>query len=389
MSTNRKDNKGRVLKQGENQRANGTYMYRYTDIAGRHCVYAKTLNELRVKEKEIQTKIELGVNYKAGNITVGDLVEKYIKTRDDLRISTQANYEGFIETMRNSYIWDMHINDVLSSTVKEYYINMYNDGVPYFKLTGIKIIGHSAFQMAFEDDCVARNPFDVRIPIKSPYTKREGLSKDETKSIMEFIRTDKVCIKYYEIVYILLHTGLRIGELCALTDDDIDFENGTITVNKQIAYDHHSTLYVTEPKTRAAYRTIPLLADTAEMFRRVMDERNAFPVVDGYTNFIFINKEGNVFCGNAMTYGFRIIRERYEKMTGKKIKFSPHILRHTFCSMLIDEGVNIKTVQYVMGHVDTRMTMDVYSHKAMEDAIADLKAKSWLTPKFTPIAINL
>ena len=79
MAERRKDNKNRVLKEGESQRQNGTYMYRYTDVRGkRTCVYAKTLEELRAKEQKIQRELLDGIDYAAGEITVLDLLKRYI-----------------------------------------------------------------------------------------------------------------------------------------------------------------------------------------------------------------------------------------------------------------------------------------------------------------------
>ena len=82
MNTKRKDNKGRVLKTGESQRKDLIYQYRYTDFRGkRQCVYASNLQELRQKEKAIQKQIDDGIDYEAGQITVIELLEKYISLK--------------------------------------------------------------------------------------------------------------------------------------------------------------------------------------------------------------------------------------------------------------------------------------------------------------------
>ena len=82
MSEKRKDHKGRILKAGESQRKDGIYQYRYTNCRGkRQCVYSPTLQELRQKEKEIQKQIDEGIDYEAGQITVIELLEKYISLK--------------------------------------------------------------------------------------------------------------------------------------------------------------------------------------------------------------------------------------------------------------------------------------------------------------------
>ena len=93
MSEKRKDHKGRILKTGESQRKDGIYQYRYTDFRGkRQTVYASTLQELRQKEKEIQKQIDDGIDYEAGQITVIELLEKYISLKKGVRYNTKVGY---------------------------------------------------------------------------------------------------------------------------------------------------------------------------------------------------------------------------------------------------------------------------------------------------------
>ena len=99
MSKRRKDNKGRVLKTGESQRKDGVYQYRYTDARGRRqCVYATTLQELRQKENDIQ--IDDGIDYEAGQITVIELLEKYISLKNGVRYNTQVGYNFVLNLVK-------------------------------------------------------------------------------------------------------------------------------------------------------------------------------------------------------------------------------------------------------------------------------------------------
>ena len=99
MSEKRKDHKGRILKTGESQRKDGIYQYRYTDCRGkRQCVYSPTLQELRQKEKEIQKQLDAGIDYEAGQITVIELLEKYISLKKGVRYNTQVGYQFVFES---------------------------------------------------------------------------------------------------------------------------------------------------------------------------------------------------------------------------------------------------------------------------------------------------
>ena len=101
MSEKRKDYKGRILKTGESQRKDGIYQYRYTDCRGkRQCVYAPTLQELRQKEKDIQKQIDDGIDYEAGQITVIELLEKYISLKKGVRYNTQVGYNFVLNLVK-------------------------------------------------------------------------------------------------------------------------------------------------------------------------------------------------------------------------------------------------------------------------------------------------
>ena len=101
MSEKRKDSKGRVLKDGESQRANGTYDYRYTDIhKKRRCIYAKSLTELRKKEEELRRDLADGIDYAAGEMTVADLVDRYMNLKRGLKPGrTTQRSSGFMLTL--------------------------------------------------------------------------------------------------------------------------------------------------------------------------------------------------------------------------------------------------------------------------------------------------
>lgn len=103
LNEKRKDSKGRILKTGESQRKDGIYQYRYTDFRGkRQTVYASTLQELRQKEKEIQKQIDDGIDYEAGQITVIELLEKYISLKKGVRYNTQVGYQFVRYPMPNN-----------------------------------------------------------------------------------------------------------------------------------------------------------------------------------------------------------------------------------------------------------------------------------------------
>ena len=116
MAERRKDSKNRVLRAGESQRKDGTYMYRYTDARGKRvCVYARTLEDLRVKEQTIQRELNDGIDYAAGKATVIDLVERYVSLKQGARYSTKVLYDYILGILRNTDFGYRQIREIKQS----------------------------------------------------------------------------------------------------------------------------------------------------------------------------------------------------------------------------------------------------------------------------------
>ena len=125
----RRDSKGRVLKDGESQRANGTYDYRYTDIhKKRRCIYAKTLTELRKKEDEVRRDIADGIDYAAGEITVSELVGRYMSLKRDIGHNTLRAYGTVINRIKESELGQSKVRNVKLSDAKRFYIMLHDSG---------------------------------------------------------------------------------------------------------------------------------------------------------------------------------------------------------------------------------------------------------------------
>lgn len=231
MAEKRKDSKGRVLKDGESQRKNGSYEYRYFDIRKkRHSVYAKTLTELREKERDIQRDIDDGIDYAAGRITVFELVERYLSQKRPEKHGTAVNYNFVKNLLKKEKFSNRKINTVKSSDGKAFFLKLHDDGYSFSTIHTVRSVLKPAFELAAEDDAVKRNPFAFTLNgvISNDSEKRKALSTEEKKRLLTFLENDECGRKYYDVVVILLGTGIRISELCGLTKADIDFEAGRI-----------------------------------------------------------------------------------------------------------------------------------------------------------------
>lgn len=148
---NRKDQKGRVLKTGESQRKDGIYQYRYTDVRGkRQTVYAPDLKSLREKEKELQKSFYFEVDYTKGNITVLELVQKYLSLKNGLKRKTEIKYQLEYNRLQKQDFSYLPIKSVKASSAKEFMIQL-SSVYSYSTIGGIKAVLSAAFDLAVEE----------------------------------------------------------------------------------------------------------------------------------------------------------------------------------------------------------------------------------------------
>ncbi len=160
----RKDHKGRILRTGESQRKDLIYQYRYTDIRGkRQTIYSSDLKELREKEKEIQKQLDEGIDYAAGKATVIALVERYISLKQGVRYNTKVGYNFVLNLIKKEDFGYRQIRDIKVSDAQQWVMKLHSDGKGYSTITSVRSVVKPAFQMAYNEDIIRRNPFDFKI----------------------------------------------------------------------------------------------------------------------------------------------------------------------------------------------------------------------------------
>nr|DAU87973.1 MAG TPA: Integrase [Caudoviricetes sp.] len=372
----RKDSKGRVLKKGESERKDGRYQYRYNDAFGaRKTVYANGLNELRDLEKRIEKDIGDGIDYSKGQMTVYELVERYLSLKQGVRYNTRIGYNFVSNILGKEPFSRLKVSNVKVSDAQKWIIKMYNDGKGYSTLSSICGVVKPAFQMACNEDVIRKNPFDFKITDVVPNNskKREALTEDEQIEWLSFIKNDKTYCKYYDEFVVLLNTGMRVSEFCGLTSKDLDFNNRKINVDHQLVRERNGKYYVEKTKTQAGCRFIPMTNEVFQSLKRIIENRPKLkiePFVDGYTGFILVDKNGNPKIALHIENEIRWSLKKYKKLFPNKppIIVTPHVLRHTFCTNMINAGMDAKKLQYLMGHSDVSTTLNIYTHMGYEKA---------------------
>ena len=394
MSEKRRDNRNRILREGEYQRKDGRYRFRYIDEDGKEKnVYSWRLDKndpmpkgkkrepsLREKEKQIEADLFDRIVTNGGNYTVLELVEKYVSLKTGVRHNTVAGYKTVINMLKKESFGNLRIDKVRLSDAKAWLIKLQQiDGRGYSSIHSIRGVLRPAFQMAVDDDVLMKNPFQFELAgvVVNDAVTREAIMKDQMRKFLKFVHDDVVYCKYYEVIYILFHTGMRISEFCGLTMKDIDLEKKTINIDHQLQRTSKME-YVIEPtKTNAGTRVIPMTKEVTEMFRAIIQDRPEYKVekvVGGYTGFLFLDKNGMPLVAMHWEHRFNSMVGRYNEIYKVQMpNITPHVCRHTYCSNMAKSGMNPKTLQYLMGHSDIAVTLNVYTHVGLEDAEKELQ----------------
>lgn len=393
MSEKRRDNRNRILREGEYQRTDGRYRFRYIDEDGKEKnVYSWRLDKndptpkgrkrelsLREKEKQIEADLFDHIVTNGGNYTVLELVEKYVSLKTGVRHNTVAGYKTVINVLKKEAFGKQRIDKVRLSDAKAWLIKLQQvDGRGYSSIHSIRGVLRPAFQMAVDDDLIRKNSFGFELAsvIVNDSVTREAITRKQERDLLKFIKEDRHFSRYYDAIYILFHMGLGISEFCGLTIPDIEFSDMRIKIDHQLQRTSQMQYVVQEPKTESGDRYVPMTEEVAECFRRIIANREApkvEPMVDGYIRFLFLDKNDMPMVALHWEKYMEHIVEKYNKIYRIQMpKVTPHVCRHTFCSNMAKSGMNPKTLQYIMGHSDISVTLNTYTHVQYDDAKAEL-----------------
>ena len=397
--TKRKDNKGRILREGEIQKADGRYEYRYQDLDGkRRSVYSWRLTEtdtvpegkrecqcLRGLEKQIIRDIQDGIQTNS-NQTLNDRWNAYISGKVELKASTVEYYNKLYRYYIRDEIGKMNISSINYSIIKRYFNKLIGEyGMLPSSANTVYTLLHPVFRIAVRDGLLRTNPTEgimAELKKQSHWTqpKKHALTEEQQMIFLNYVKQSKRFEHWHPLFVCLLGTGCRIGEMLALRWEDISWEENLIFVNLNLVIygtdGKLNKLHISTPKTMSGKRVIPMFKSVRnaleEEYKRQTNRGFRKDVIDGYTGFIWQNRSGNPATPLIVNYVIDcIIREFNQKETLQAIaecrepkilpKFTAHQLRHTFCTRFCERETDLKIIQEIMGHSDISTTMNVYN----------------------------
>lgn len=382
----RTDNKGRILRIGEMQRSeDNRYLYRYVDLSGKkRTIYAPTLVELREKEKQIERDLQDGIDSSKGDMTLNQLFYVYMDTKSDLRDSTRCNYLAvWKNAIEDTDLGNMKIAKIKQFHIRAFYSGLVKDGYAANTIKLYHNLIYPALELAVDSDIIRKNPAkDCKKGVGGTKKERTAMTIAEQEKMLDFVKGSNRYNIYYPMLIFALSTALRVGELTGLRWADVDWKQNVVHVRQQLIYKNLGDgcrFYIQPLKTEAGRRDIPMTANARKSLLKqrelaLMLGKNAkTQEVEGITDFIFTNSQGKPYAANAINFVLDNVVKAYnesEKIrAGNEHKdpemlphVSAHILRHTACTRLAETGLEPKVLQYIMGHANVSVTLDVYTH---------------------------
>ena len=362
MAKKRANGEGNIRK-----RKDGRWEGRYTaghDANGK-AIYKNVLGKTQAEVKEkLKRAIEenKGLDIvKAGQYTLGQWMDVWFENYAKLKVrpSSHQTYRGYIDNHIKPHVGSIPLSKLTSLDLQKLYKMLLSEGridrieaknqpkgLSAKTVRNINQIISSALSLAKEQKLISSNPAEACALPKVEHREMKTLPVEQLTSFLREAKETGV----YEMYYIELATGLRRGELLGLKWDDIDMTNGTIRVQRQVAR-IDGEIVEAPLKTKNSYRTVSIGDDAIEVLK---EQRKT---VGREIEYVFPSPNGGPISPDSV---LNMLHRVLERAGLPKIRF--HDLRHTFATLALQNGVDIKTVSGMLGHFSAGFTLDTYAH---------------------------
>lgn len=270
--------------------------------------------------------------------------------------SSFSAYTLLIENHLQPVFGDQFV--IEEADVQSFVFQKLESGLSHKTIKDILIVLKMILKFGAKHKCLDYTPFDIQFPTERKKHNIEVLSRADQKKIMSYIQEH---FTFRNLgVYICLSAGMRIGEVCALTWQDIDTDNGVISVNRTIQRiyvieegNRRTELILDTPKTKNSIREIPISKDLLKILK-------PFKKIVNPSFFVLTNDAKPTEPRTYRSYYKNLMKE----LNMPELKF--HGLRHSFATRCIESNCDYKTVSVLLGHSNISTTLNLYVHPNME-----------------------
>jgi integrase len=343
-------------------KGSGLYMARYTVHTPtgpkRKTLYGKTRREVDEKLTKAKADRDTGFVFDADNITLGNYLDRWINdsVRDTVRQRTWERYEQIVRVHIKPALGRVKLKNITPTHARALYREKLDTGLAPRTVNYVHTTLSKALKDAVADGLITRNPASS---VKAPRPKKKEirpLSSEQAKVFLEAVRGDR-----FEAAFVVaLHCGLREGEILGLNWSDVDLDAGTLQVRRTLSEALAGHLF--EPPKNGKGRSVKLTARAVEALRNHLTRQieEIERLGDRYRDqgLVFPSQVGTPM--NAKNLTARSFKPLLKRAKLPNIRF--HDLRHTFATLMLQNGEHPKVVQEMLGHATIAITMDTYSH---------------------------
>ena len=333
----------------------------------------------RTKSEALKVGIQAKAEYDSGGrllskdvISLNDWLDEWINNLTT-KESSRETYEYIVNKHIKPKLGEYDVKTINPLMLQKFFDNLSKEYSSSY-VRSIKRVLTGSLNEAYNLEIIKSNPCqNIRIKSNDKYKINTSLTLDEFNKILNCLTETT---KYYEIPFkIAWYTGMRRGEICALTWDDIDFENKIIHVNKTET-ELKNKIMVTPPKTPTSIRDI-LIGDSLIYLLKNWREQQ---IQNAKELGITTNKVCTRYSLEPLKPS--AIKQYCRTLSNKSnVEFHFHTLRHSHATLLIKNGVSAKEVQCRLGHTSIQTTLDIYSHVKSNDSIESVNVFEMLTPR--------
>lgn len=376
-----KDLKGKELGAGLSQRKDKTYQGRYKDRYGKiNYVYGKKLSDVR---DQLAQEISNNLNFAniRDEVKLDAWFDRWVDVykRKGVRPNTLREYTHVYKKNISPFIGERKLNSLVQADIQNLIDIADDSGYKYEQQNKIKVVLSDMFKRAIDNDLMLKNPAANIKLRKSKEVHAFALSEEEQE-----IFFDVSLGTFYDPLFnVAVQTGLRPGELFALTISDIDFDKGHISVNKTLVYqkyldDEKKTFHIEPPKTKQSNRKVPINSICKSYLLKQIQQKKVVcskrPKEEN--DFLFVTRYNTPLNSVLYSQAIKSIVQEINltrPFDNQFPVFGGHTFRHTFATRCFECGIEAKVVQSYLGHASLQMTMDLYTHVTEKKAEEDIE----------------
>ncbi len=381
-----KDLHGNEIGNGIHQLKNGTYEARYYERNGKRVsLYDRNLDKLKRRLNIEKKRVSEAAPLTSGRrMKLDEWFDKWLNVYKHNMISpsTKRIYIQTYENLMSPELGNMALQEISPIHVRELINKLFDNGYSHSTINKVKVLLVDMLDKALLDDLVWKNVArGIKLP-KSEEMERRVLTRDEQLSFLETAKGTY----YYNLYIVALNTGMRIGEVAALSPRDIDFEKGKIHITKTLTYaklegDTKKTFHLGPPKTEKSRRDIPITRECEMALKKQYMQNNIVKSkmhcnpLEGLEDLVFCTSLNGPINPEVVIDDIKRILKQINMMRDDADQFehfSFHSFRHTFATRCFESGMEPKAIQEILGHASLQMTMNLYTHVTEEKSRSEM-----------------